>query len=212
MADRVGRRRHGSSRSLLERRDVHVGVEDLNARRQVDVLRGDLAGTADHQRRLDLGRVGVHPADDALEVEHDVGHVLLDAGDGGELVGHPLDAHARHRGARQGGERHTAQRVPEGNSYPRPRSSGSIRERATVLLYGLACDPGNLEVEHQGPNLVVISPASAGHRLQGVAAASGVDTGKTPYFEYSSMMSCSCTGAATSRRSGLRSTFAVSDS
>jgi hypothetical protein len=33
-----------------------------------------------------------------------------------------------------------------------------------------------------------------------------------PYFEYSSTMSCSCTGAATSRRSGLRSTFAVSDS
>ena len=32
------------------------------------------------------------------------------------------------------------------------------------------------------------------------------------YFEYSSTMSCSCTGAATSRRSGLRSTLAVSDS
>ena len=36
--------------------------------------------------------------------------------------------------------------------------------------------------------------------------------GKTDYFEYSSTMSCSCTGAAISRRSGLRSTFAVSES
>ena len=32
------------------------------------------------------------------------------------------------------------------------------------------------------------------------------------YFEYSSTMSCSCTGAAISARSGLRSTFAVSAS
>ncbi len=42
---------------LLERRDVHVGVEDLDAGGQVDVLGRDLARAGDDQRGLDLGRV-----------------------------------------------------------------------------------------------------------------------------------------------------------
>jgi hypothetical protein len=41
----------------------------------------------------------VHAADHALEVEDDVGHVLLDAVDGRELVCDPLDAHARDGGS-----------------------------------------------------------------------------------------------------------------
>ncbi len=86
---------------LLERRDVHVGVEDLDARGQVDVLGGDFAGAGDDQRRLDLGGVGVHAADDALEVQDDVGDVLLDTRDRGELVRDALDAHARDGGAGQ---------------------------------------------------------------------------------------------------------------
>ena len=36
---------------------MRIGVEDLDARGQVDVLGGDVAGTGDDQRRLDLGRV-----------------------------------------------------------------------------------------------------------------------------------------------------------
>src|SRR3712207_7959557 len=39
----------------------------------------DLARAARDQGDLDLARLGVHPADDLLEVEDDVGHVLLDA-------------------------------------------------------------------------------------------------------------------------------------
>ena len=64
-------------------------------------LRGDLARAGDDQRRLDLGRVRVHPAHDALEVEDDVGHVLLDALDRRELVRDALDPDRGHRGARQ---------------------------------------------------------------------------------------------------------------
>ena len=45
---------------------------------------------------------------------------------------------------------------------------------------------------------------SAGERRRDEAAS------EAAYFEYSSTMSCSCTGAAISARSGLRSTFAVS--
>ena len=64
---------------LLERGDVHVGVEDLHAGRQVDVLGGDLAGAAHHQRRLHLAGVGVHAAAHTLQVQDDVGDVLLDS-------------------------------------------------------------------------------------------------------------------------------------
>ena len=42
---------------LLERGDVGVRIEDLDARGQVDVLGGDVAGTRDDQRRLDFRRV-----------------------------------------------------------------------------------------------------------------------------------------------------------
>ena len=56
---------------------MHLGVEDLHTGRKVDVLGGDVARAGGHERRLDLGRVGVHPAHDALEVQHDVGDILL---------------------------------------------------------------------------------------------------------------------------------------
>ena len=140
-------------RLLLERRDVHVGVEHLDAGRQVDVLRGDLARAGDDERRLDLGRVGVHPADDALEVQDDVGDVLGDALDRRELVRDPLDAHARDGCARERAQQHAPQRVAE--RVAEATVEGLDRERAAILLNRLTGDPGDLEVEHQGPNVGV---------------------------------------------------------
>src|SRR6187399_1073306 len=54
---------------LLKRRDRRVGVEDLDAGRQVDVLGLDLTGAGGDQRRLDLVGVRVHADDEVLEVE-----------------------------------------------------------------------------------------------------------------------------------------------
>src|SRR4029077_4898748 len=71
---------------LLERRDRSLGVEDLNAGGQVYVLCLDLTGAGGDQRGLDLVGVGVHADDEVLEVEDDVGDVLLHTGHGGELV------------------------------------------------------------------------------------------------------------------------------
>ena len=132
-----------------------VGVEDLDAGGQVDVLGGDLARARHDQRSLDLARVGVHPADDALQVQDDVGDVLLDARDRRELVRDALDAHARDGGARERGEQHAPQRVAE--RVAEAAVERLDRERATVLLHGLAGDPGDLEVEHQSPNVVLVS-------------------------------------------------------
>src|SRR3954447_21640690 len=53
----------------LERSDLDLRVEDLDARGQVDVLGRDVAGAGGDERRLDLVGVRVHAADDALEVQ-----------------------------------------------------------------------------------------------------------------------------------------------
>ena len=48
---------------------------------------------------------------DSLDVEQDLGHVLLDAGQSGELVQGTGDTHRRHSGTRDGAQERTAQRV-----------------------------------------------------------------------------------------------------
>src|SRR4051812_39649233 len=197
---------------LLERGDVHVGVEDLDAGGQVDVLRGDLTGAGDHERRLDLGGVGVHPADDALEVQHDVGDVLGDALDRGELMGDALDPDARHGRTGERGQQHPAQRVAEG--VAEAAVEGLDHERAAMLLDGFAGDARDLEVEHWRVLVLrLCRPAQRGIPPGRCAALPGEIRGgraaSRSYLEYSSTMSCSCTGVVISRRSGLRSTFAV---
>src|SRR6185295_16085706 len=131
-------------RFLLQRRDWRLGVEDLNAGGQVDVLRLDLAGAGGDQRGLDLVSVGVHADDEVLEVEDDVGDVLLDAGDGGELVGNALDANAGDGGAAQRGEQDAAEAVAE-------RVAEALVERldgegAAAIVHLLRRDARDLEI------------------------------------------------------------------
>ena len=76
-----------------------------------------------------------------------------------------------------------------------------------VVLDCLTRDPGNLEVEHGGPNVIGMCRFPPGGSL-----VRGICASEPRYLEYSSTMSCSWTGAATSRRSGLRRTFAVNES
>src|SRR3954469_22389182 len=197
---------------LLERRDVHVGVEDLDARGQVDVLGRDLARAGDDQRGLDLGRVRVHAADDALEVQDDVGDILRDALDRRELVGDALDPDAGDGRAGQRGQQHSAQRVAEG--VAEAAVEGLDHERAAMLLDGFAGDARDLEVEHWRVLVLrLCRPAQRGIPPGRCAALPGEIRGgraaSRSYLEYSSTMSCSCTGVVISRRSGLRSTFAV---
>src|SRR3954452_6407011 len=147
---------------LVERGDVRVRVEDLDAAGQVDVARGDLAGAGDHQRRLDLRGVGVHAADDALEVEDDVRHVLGHALDGRELVRDALDPYGGHGGAGQRGQQHAPQRVPE--RVAEAAVQRLDHELPAVLFNRLGRDSGDLEVEHRGPNVVLKWGAEAWRR------------------------------------------------
>ena len=133
---------------LLERRDRRVGVEDLDARGQVDVLRRDLAGAGGDQRHLDLVGVGVHAHDDVLEVEDDVGDVLLDARDRRELVRDALDPDALDRGAAKRGEQHAAEAVAEG--VAEALVEGLDRERPLVVGDVLLADLRDLEFGQGG--------------------------------------------------------------
>src|SRR3954452_22336645 len=141
-------------RLLVERRDVRVRVEDLDPGRQIDVARSDLPGSRHDQGRFDLGRIRVHAAHDALEVEDDVRHILGDALDGRELVRDPLDPDRGHSSAREAGEQHAAQRVPECVAEAAVKRLN--HELSAVLLNRFGRDPGDLEVEHQFPNFVLV--------------------------------------------------------
>ncbi len=112
-----------------------LGVEDLDAGGQVDVLRLDLAGAGGDQRRLDLVGIGVHADDEVLEVEDDVGDVLLDARHGGELVRDALDADAGDGGAAQRGEQDATEAVAEG--VAEALVEGLDREGAAAVVHFL---------------------------------------------------------------------------
>ncbi len=90
-----------------------IRVVDLHARRALHVGRGD--GSAALATQVHGGRlVEVGAQHQALDVQDDVGDILLHARDGGELVQHAVNADARHRRARNGRQQGTAQRVAEG--------------------------------------------------------------------------------------------------
>ena len=86
---------------LVEVGDHQVRVVDLHASRRRDVTSGDNARTGLTQvhddRLVVLGR-----EHDLPDVEDDLGDILLDAGDGAELVGNAVDTHTGDSCARNG--------------------------------------------------------------------------------------------------------------
>ena len=72
----------------------------------------DFAGAVGAQAHA-LRPVAVHAQPDALDVEHDVGHVLEHARQRGEFVQHALDLDRGDRRALQRGQQHAAQRIAE---------------------------------------------------------------------------------------------------
>src|SRR5688572_18209675 len=92
--------------------DLQVGVVHLDARGRLDVSCSHDAGTrlAEHHRDWLVVLAG---DDEALEVEDDLGDVLLDALDRGELVQSRVHLDAGDRGTRDRGQQGTTQRVAE---------------------------------------------------------------------------------------------------
>ena len=130
---------------------MQVGVDDLDVGVRLDVAGGDLVlGTAALHVEAQLHRlVGVHDEDEVLEVEEDVGDVLGDALDGGELVELGVEADVGDGGAgdrrQQGAPQRVAERVAEAGLE---RADGELLAVALLLADGL--DRGALDDEQSG--------------------------------------------------------------
>jgi hypothetical protein len=129
---------HVQLAALGDRGDVRLGLENLDIRITLDVLR------ADHTRLLHaqvqrLRVVDVHLERDLLQIEDDVGRVLDDARDGRELVEHAVNLHRRDRGALDRREQHAPQRIADGGTEAalerlRVEPTEPIRERLPLEL------------------------------------------------------------------------------
>src|SRR5207249_674159 len=117
---------------------------------RLDVGRLDHARALLGEAYLDLGRVAVQPADQVLEVEQDVGHVLADARQGRELVRDALDLDRGDGGALERREQHAAQRVPE--RVTEAAVQRLDHEDAAVFVDFLVDDPRDLELHQAGTN------------------------------------------------------------
>ena len=93
--------------------DVQVGVVHLDAGRRRDVGRGDLAWALLAQVHRRPARRARRTDDQLLEVQDEVGDVLLDAGHGGELVQDAVDPDAGDGRAGDGGQQRAPERVAE---------------------------------------------------------------------------------------------------
>ena len=96
----------------IERREVQVRVDDFEIRGHLDVAGGDVAGAFDIERER-AGAVAERAEANFLDVEEELGGVLLHAGDGGEFVLHLVDADGGDGGAFERAEEHAAQGVAE---------------------------------------------------------------------------------------------------
>ena len=144
----------GQPALAVERGDVLVGVEHLDVRGDLQVAGGGIARPplveADGHRLL-----AVHPEQDVLQVQDEVGDVLLDPGEGGELVEGVVEADLGDGGPGDRRQQGAPERVPEG--VPEARVERPDGEPlAVVLLFADGFDGGSLDDEHadQGSSAV----------------------------------------------------------
>src|SRR5690606_18271885 len=128
--------------------DVQIRVVDGDTGRGHDVAGRDGSRSllADvHGDRLVLFRAH----HETLEVQDDVGDILLHAGNGGELVEHAVDADAGDSGARDRREQGATKRVAEG--VPEARVERLDDELRAVFSDALFGQCGSLRDEHLLP-------------------------------------------------------------
>jgi hypothetical protein len=127
---------------------VQLGVEDLDVGRGLDVARGDVAGATRVEAQRD-GLLCDAAQHDVLDVEDDVGDVLLHARDGVELVEGLVEADLRDRGAGNRREQRAPKAVAERVAEAGLEGRDDERLRVAVGLAGL--DLRTLDDEHEDP-------------------------------------------------------------
>src|SRR6266480_4642253 len=132
----------------VERADVQFRVDDLDVTGRLDVGRLDLAG-AGHVERQANGIVTVGDQVQPLEVEDDLGDVLLDVRNRGKLVRHALDRDRGHGGALQRAQQHAAKRITQ-----RGAEAGLQRLDLELSVAGGVLDAFDLglgDIDHGAP-------------------------------------------------------------
>ena len=126
----VDRQFHEQVRAFVEVADDVLLVEHLDACGLGDIGGGDDTGPFGGNRQA-LRPFDFHADRDALEVQDDVGDVLADTGDRGELVQHVVDLDGSDGRALERRHQHAAQRVAEGETEATlqrlQRHSGTVR-------------------------------------------------------------------------------------
>ena len=125
---------------------MQLGVEDLDVGGHLEVARGCVSRAA-HVEAERHRLVGVHPDQQVLEVEDDVGDVLLDPRQRGELVQRFVKTQLGHGAARNGREQGAAQGVAQRRAEARvERADGEAL--AVVLLFVDDFDGRPLDDQH----------------------------------------------------------------
>jgi hypothetical protein len=131
----------------VQRGDVQVGVEDLDVGGRLQVARDRVTRAAlveAERHRL----VRVDPDQEVLQVQDDVGHVLLHPRQGGELVEGVVEAHLGDGRAGDGREQRSPERIPEGMAEAGlERADGEPLAVAAVLVEDF--DGGSLDDQHR---------------------------------------------------------------
>jgi hypothetical protein len=124
-----------------------IAVHDLDIGRFHDVGGQDGPGTALGQPELDrVGREALHA--ELLDVEDDLGDVLLDARDRRELLVNVADLERRHSRSFQGRQEDTTEGVAEGDAVASLQRTDLVLGVRADFLDGL--DLRGLEFDHWG--------------------------------------------------------------
>ncbi len=116
--------------------DHQLGVHHLDVAGRGDHARGDL-GRAGRRKLEALGPLALHAQRDLLDVEHDVGDILANAGQRREFVQHVLDLDRGHRRTLQRREQHATQRVAERQAEATLERLGDEGRPALAVAAGL---------------------------------------------------------------------------
>ena len=128
-------------------RDVKLRIEDLHFAVGFDVAGSDLAFAAG----LDIHPLGARAMElgcDPFDVEHDLRHILLDAGDGGEFVLDAGNFNGGHGGARQGAEEDAAQGVAQGGAVSVLQWLNNILSVGNIAVFFVRFDAGFFDFNH----------------------------------------------------------------
>ena len=185
---------------LVQRRNVQIRIQDLHLTVGLNVAGGNCAGT--HRLDIDgLAGITMELGQQALDVQNDLRHILLDAGDGGKLVLHTVDLDGRRRSAGQRGKQNAAQGVAEGGAIAALQRLYHVLAISDVSRGLDALDLGLLNFDHAVTLLHLVIAVTRSSRVP--LAVRTILRGYPPnYLEYNSTMRCSSTGVSISSRVG----------